>query len=225
MLDDQIFMAGALLDAYESTVDSRYFALAERAMLLAIEKFGDAEHGGFFDRASNAAPMGGLEVRRKPFQDSPTPGTNSAAVVVLERLYAFTGDAKYHDWARLALEGFAGIAPQYGMFAATYGLAALLHSQHAPQIVITGDAGDSRSAALEAAANSVYRFGKTVLRVTPEIAMTNALAPFLKETIPHLNASVPQAFVCAGTTCQPPVSAPGELFEMLSRTDIQAAAK
>ena len=54
--------------------------------------FGDPEGGGFFDRARDAAPMGGLDVRRKPLQDSPTPGANSVAAMVLDRLYAFTGD-------------------------------------------------------------------------------------------------------------------------------------
>jgi uncharacterized protein len=225
MLDDQVFMAAALLDSYESTLDRRYFSLAERTMLLAIEKHGDPEHGGFFDRASDAAPMGGLDVRRKPFQDSPTPGTNSAAALVLDRLYALTGNATYHDWARLTLEAFAGIAPQYGMFAATYGLAALLHSRHAMQVMVTGAAGDAKAAALEAAANSVYRFAKSVLRVTPEMVTANALAPALKETIPHLDANVAQAIVCAGTSCYPPVSEPEKLTEMLSGAGLQAAAQ
>ncbi|MGB6875726.1 MAG: thioredoxin domain-containing protein [Candidatus Acidiferrales bacterium] len=225
MLDDQIFMAAALLDAYESTLDRRYFSLAERVMLLAIEKYGDRERSGFFDRASDAAPMRGLDVRRKPFQDSPTPGTNSAAAIVLDRLYAFTSNALYHDWARLTLEAFAGIAPQYGMFAATYGLAALLHSRHTMQMVVTGAAGDAKAAALEAAANSVYRFAKAVLRVTPQVAAANALAPALKETIPHLDANAAQAIVCAGTSCYPPVSEPEKLIEMLAGTGLQAAAK
>lgn len=225
MLDDQIFMAGALLDAYELTLHRSYFALAERTMLLAIEKYGDAERGGFFDRAADAAPMGGLDVRRKPFQDSPTPGTNSAAAIVLERLCAFTGNALYRDWARLTLEVFAGIAPQYGMFASTYGLAAWLHFRHSTQVVITGAVDDSMAAALEAAANRVYRFGKAVLRITPQIAAANALPPALKETIPHLDVGIAQAFVCIGTSCYPPVSEPEKLIEMLTSENLQAAGK
>ncbi len=225
MLDDQIFMAAALLDAYEATLERRYFDAAERAMQLAIEKYGDAEGGGFFDRASDVAPMGGLDVRRKAFQDSPTPGTNSTAAVVLERLCGFTGNAKYREWGERTLEAFAGIAAQYGMFAATYGLAAALHLRHALQVVITGAAGDRKAAALEAAANSVYRFGKAVLRVTPEVVSAGALAPALKETIPHLDANVAQAFVCAGTSCYPPVSEEHKLIELLSGAGQQAAAK
>ncbi|HEV2224948.1 MAG TPA: thioredoxin domain-containing protein, partial [Candidatus Acidoferrales bacterium] len=158
LLDDQIFAAAALLDAYEATLDKRYFAIAERTMQLAIEKYGDAEGGGFFDRASDAPPMGGLDVRRKAFQDSPTPSTNSAAAIVLARLYGFTGDELYREWAQRTLEAFAALAPQFGLYAATYGLAAVLHSRHMSQAVITGAAGDANAAALEAAANSVYRF-------------------------------------------------------------------
>lgn len=226
LLDDQIFMAAALLDAYESTLDRKYFAIAERAMRIAIEKYGDAQNGGFFDRASDAPPIGGLDVRRKPFQDSPTPGTNSVAAIVLERLYAFTSGALFRDWAERTLEAFAGIAPQYGIFASTYGLAALLHSRHPLQVVITGTATDKTAVALESAANSVYRFGKAVLCVTPEIVAADALAPALKETIPHLDAAVPQAFICAGTSCLPPISEPAKLIEALqSRATEQAAAK
>ena len=225
LLDDQIFGVLALLDAYEATLDKRYFTVAERAMQLAIQKYGDAEGGGFFYRASDAPPMGGLEVRRKAFQDSPTPSTNSEAAIVLARLYAFTGNELYREWAHRTLEAFAALAPQFGLYAATYGLAAVLHSRHTSQVVITGAMGDAKATALEAAANSVYRFGKAVLRVTPEILAAGALAPALKETIPHLDASAAQAFVCVGTSCHPPVSTPGKLIELLTGSSLQAAAK
>ena len=141
-LDDQVFAAAALLDAYETTLDRRYFDIAERAMLLAIERYGDPDGGGFFDRAKDAAPMGGLDVRRKPLQDSPTPAGNSVAAIVLDRLHAFTGEKLYREWAEKTLEAFVGLIPQYGLFAATYGLAALLHSRHPMQVVITGAASD-----------------------------------------------------------------------------------
>src|SRR5260370_1702715 len=75
-LDDQVFGVLALLDAYEATLDPRYFSAAQKTMDLAIARYGDAEGGGFFDRPSDAAPMGGLDVPRKPFQDSPTPRAN-----------------------------------------------------------------------------------------------------------------------------------------------------
>ncbi len=213
-LDDQVFGVLALLDAYEATLEPKYFRAAQRTMDLTIEKYGDAEGGGFFDRASDAPPMGGLEVRRKPFQDSPTPGANSVAIMALTRLHAYTDDAKYSDFAKTSLETFAGVAPQYGMFAATYGLAAVLFSEHPTQVVITGAAGDEQADKLERAAHDVFRFGKAVLRVTPETSLQN-LPMALRQTIPHLPKDKAVALVCSGNTCLPPVSDPAQLRKIL----------
>src|SRR6202007_1274011 len=99
-LDDQVFGVLALLDAYETTLDANYFHAARRTVDATIEKYGDAEGGGFFDRASDAPPMGGLDVRRKPFQDSPTPGANSVAAIALVRLHGLTGDERYYTSAQ-----------------------------------------------------------------------------------------------------------------------------
>ena len=195
---------------------ARYFEIAERAMRLAVERFGDPEGGGFFDRAKDAAPMGGLEVRRKPLQDSPTPGGNAVAAMVLDRLHALTGERLYREWAEKTLEAFIGLVPQYGLFAATYALAALLHARHPLQVVITGAAGDPKAAELEKAAHEVYRFGKVVLRVTPERLASGALPAALRETLPHLDAAVPQAFVCVETTCFPPTADRDKLTALLA---------
>ena len=213
-LDDQVFSVVALLDAYEATLDSRYFTAAQKTMDLAIARYGDAENGGFFDRPSDAAPMGGLEVRRKPFQDSPTPGANSVAAIALIRMHAVTGDDGYYAFAKKTLEAFAGVAPQYGLFAATYGLASTLFAHHPIQVVITGNANDPAAQSLEEAAHRVFRFGKSVLRITPGTQIA-ALAGALKETLLHLPADKPLAVVCSGQTCLPPTSDPAQLATYL----------
>ena len=221
-LDDQVFSVLALLDAYEATLDPRYFSAAQRTMDLAIARYGDSENGGFFDRPCDAAPMGGLEVRRKPFQDSPTPGANSVAAIALIRMHAFTGDDRYRSFAKKTLEAFAGVAPQYGLFAATYGLAATLFARHPIQVVITGPADDPAAQALENAAHRVFRFGKSVLRVTPATQLA-ALAGALKETLPHLPADKALAVVCSGQTCLPPTSDPAQLTAYLENGAVNAA--
>lgn len=215
-LDDQVFGVIALLDAYEATLEAKYFQAARRTMDLTIEKYGDAEAGGFFDRASDALAMGGLDVRRKPFQDSPTPGSNAVAAMALTRMHAFTDDAKYYEWAKNTLEAFAGVAPQYGLFAATYGLAAMLFAEHPTQVVVTGATGDPAAHQLEEAANRVYRLGKAVLRVTPEAPLEN-LPMALRQTLPHLARDKAQALVCAGTTCLPPTGDAEELQRILQK--------
>jgi uncharacterized protein YyaL (SSP411 family) len=222
-LDDQVFGVLALLDAYEATLDAKYFRAAQRTMDLAIEKYGDAENGGFFDRASDAPAMGGLEVRRKPFQDSPTPSANSVAAMALTRMHVYTDDPKYHDWAKRTLEAFAGIAPQYGLFAATYGLAALLFAEHPTQVVITGAEGDTAAQKLERAANDVFRFGKAVLRVTPATSL-EYLPVALRQTLPHLPKDKASALVCSGNTCLPPTSDPAHLISLITNQQRQASA-
>ena len=222
LLDDQVFSILALLDAYEATLDPRYFDAAQRTIDLAIERFGDAEAGGFFDRASDAAPMGGLDVRRKPFQDSPTPGANSTAAIALVRMHAYTDNSRYREFAQKTLEAFAGIAPQYGLFAASYGLAAILFERHPIQVVVTGRAEDPVAQALESAANGAYRFGKAVLRVKPDASL-HYLPLALRETLPHLPASEALAVVCAGQSCLPPTREPEKLKEILSVDAVTAA--
>jgi uncharacterized protein len=224
-LDDQVSTVLALLDAWEMTLDPRYFLIAERAMKFAIERFADAEAGGFFDRAKDAAPLGGLEVRRKPVQDAPTPAGNSVAVIALDRMYALTGEQAYREWAERTLEAFVGLVPSYGLFAATYGLAALVHARHPLQVVVTGTREDPRATELERAANGVYRFAKLVLRITPERLASPSLPAALREGWPRLDAATPQALVCVETTCYPPVTDRTELISLLTEVATSRAAR
>jgi len=223
-LDDQVFSVLALLDAYEATLNPRYFTAAQETMDLAMARHGDAEGGGFFDRPCDAAPMGGLDVRRKPFQDSPTPGANSVAAIALIRMHAFTDDERCRTLTKKTLEAFAGIAPQYGLFAATYGLAATLFAHHPLLVVITGPTHDPTAQALEAAAHCVFRLGKSVLRVTPETPQL-LLAGTLKETLPHLPADKALAVVCSGQTCLPPTNDPQHLSSLLTDCSRSAQAR
>jgi len=213
-LDDQVFATVALLDAYEATFEPRYFRLATMAMDRTIASYGDIEVGGFFDRSADARPIGGLDVRRKPLQDSPTPGANPVAVMALVRLHAYTGETRYQEYARRTLERFAGVAPQYGMFAATYGLATMLYARHPLQVVVTGRADDPAAQALEAGANGVFRLGKAVLRSTPGASLEH-LPVALRETLEHLGTGDACAIVCTEQSCLPPVREPERLGALL----------
>ena len=222
-LDDQVFGVLALLDSYEATLNEKYFRAAQRTMDIAIEKYGHTERGGFFDRSSDAPPMGGLEVRRKPFQDSPTPGANSVAAIALIRIHSFTNESKYQQWAQKTLEAFAGIAPQYGMFAATYGLAATLFAHHPAQVVILGPANDAAAKSLQGAANSIFRLSKSVMRILPGTT-PESLPLALRETISHLPADKAIALVCYGNTCFPPTSDPEQLKSLIAGKQTSIAA-
>ncbi|MBI4465865.1 MAG: thioredoxin domain-containing protein [Acidobacteria bacterium] len=212
ILDDQVFMATALLDAFELTGNHRYFEDAERAMRLCLEKFGDTADGGFFDRPQDAPPLAeGLDIPRKPFQDSPTPAANPVAAMVLDRLASYTLNQDYRQKARKTLEAFAGLADSYGLFAATYGLAALLHVRQPLEVVIVGARNDARTQALARAAHDTFRFGKAVLQYEPKEISAERLPAGLAATLPHLGGDGPMGLVCVNATCQSPLRQPEEL--------------
>ena len=223
-LDDHVFMSLALLDAYEATLDRRYFAAAELGMMRVLDQHWDSDAGGFFDRATDAPPLGGLDVRRKPLQDSPTSAGNPIAAMVLDRLYGYTGNALYRERAAATLSAFAGAAPKYGLFAASYSLAAVLHSRGGIEVLVTGRADDPAAQRLERTAAESFRFGKSVLRFTPESQVSAWLAPALAETLPHLRADAAQAQVCMSATCQPPVSDPEKLRAQILGVSTGAAS-
>jgi len=217
LLDDQIFVAAALLDAYEVAGARRYFDRALELMETTLRRFWHDREGGFFDTARDLeCRQGRLEVAHKPFQDSPTPSGNSMAILVLDRLAVLADRPDLREKAEAILNLFAAKATEYGLFAATYGMA-LSHHLRAPlEVVVIGRAGDERTRALLQAAHQALRAGKRVLAFDPEEVNPGNLPKGLAATLPNLPLDgVPVALVCSGATCQPPVQSPEALAEAL----------
>jgi uncharacterized protein YyaL (SSP411 family) len=215
VLDDYAFTVMACLDAYETTADLSYFNFAKRIADAMVERFFDPVSGGFFDTrkiSSDEKILGVLGTRRKPFQDSPTPAGNSVAAMALLRLHASTNDAGLRDKAEQTIELIAGLAAQYGLFAATYGIAAVHLSQPHTQIVIVGN--DELAHRLHKIAVAPYAATKAVFQLAPNQAVPQNLPPALADTIPHLPAvkeGKTVAVICSGFACQPPISDSDEL--------------
>jgi uncharacterized protein len=220
MLDDYAFTAVACLDAYEATGDLSYFTFAKRITDGMVERFFDASGGGFFDTGSSAseAPnsLGVLGTPRKPFQDSPTPAGNPVAAIALLRVHGYTHDSGYRDKARQTLDVLAGTAGQYGIFAATYAIAAMYLSQPHTQVVLVGD-GDL-SGELYSAATKLWAFNVAVLKLASNESVLENLPPALADTIPHLPFVKPgmsAALVCHDFRCEAPIAEPSALVDRL----------
>ncbi len=221
LLEDYAFTALACLDAYEATADLTYFKFAHTITDAMIARFYDATSGGFFDSepAADGKNLGVLATRRKPLQDSPTPAGNPMAAIALLRMHHYTGDAAYRDQAELTLETFAGIVEQFGIFAATYGIA-VVHLMESPlQVVVIAEDGDGDAAEkLLAAAVAPFAFNKSTLRLAGNQAVAENLPPQLAATIPHLpglGAGKSFAVLCSGSSCQPPIFDAEELRRVL----------
>jgi uncharacterized protein YyaL (SSP411 family) len=221
LLDDYAATALACLDAYEATADLSYFRFARAIGDAMIAKFFDAVSGGFFDAepAADGKSLGVLATRRKPLQDSPTPAGNPMAAIALLRLHHYTGESGYRDKAEQTLEAFAGVAEQFGIFAATYGIAVLHFLENPVQVVVIGDHEREEAAQkLTAVATAPFAFNKSVLRLTTNQAVAGNLPPALAATIPllpQLSAGESFAVLCSGFACQAPVTDAAELQRTL----------
>ncbi|MHB8389713.1 MAG: thioredoxin domain-containing protein [Acidobacteriaceae bacterium] len=221
MLDDYAALGLACLDAWEATADLRYYQYAETVADAMIARFYDATGGGFFDTAQNAfaaEPLGVLAARRKPLQDSPTPAGNSLAAMLLVRLSELSGNNDLREKGEDALEAFAGVAEQFGLYAGAYGLALQRFLLPPVQVCVIGDDEEARRLALVATAR--YAVNKTVLSLSRAVVEQCELPPALAETLPHLpELKTGRSFVvvCRGTICQPPVHEPEALIELLNR--------
>jgi uncharacterized protein YyaL (SSP411 family) len=218
LLDDYVFTALACLDAYEATGDLTYFRCAHEIGDATLAKFGDATSGGFFDAEATTeqVALGALVIRRKAFQDSPTPAGNPAAAILMMRLHAYTNDARYRAKAEDTLEVFAGAVEQFGIYAGTYGRASIWLTRPHTQIVIVGT--DAAAAELERAALRIYAENLSVIRLAQ--ADAHLLPPALAVTIPNvpgIKDGHAVAVICSNFTCQPPTASPQELSETLHR--------
>jgi uncharacterized protein YyaL (SSP411 family) len=118
LLADQIYTAGALLDAHDVSALEPYKMMAEELTRVAVRELRDQAGGGFFDRASTDADIGLLRARRKPFV------VNAEAASMLARLERTTGVVEFHALAEGALRAAAAQLAGQGPLAAHYVLAA-----------------------------------------------------------------------------------------------------
>jgi uncharacterized protein len=227
LLEDQVFIIAALLDAFEVTGTRNYFDHALDLMETTLRRFWDDQQGGFFDTARDLSDrFGSLATQRKPFQDSPTPSANAMAALVLDRLDGLADREDFGEKSAATLALFASKAGQYALFAATYGLALLHHLRAPVDVVVVGEASDDRTMKLLRAAYGAPRGGKHVFYFAPHVLQTRDLPAGLAATLPALPfEGIPIALVCKGSACHPPVQTPEALRELLLPVMPAASAK
>jgi hypothetical protein len=220
LLDDQVFILAALLDAYEITGRRFYFERALELMETTLRRFWDEKEGGFFDTARDLDDRhGSLSTQRKPFQDSPTPAANAVAAQVLDRLDVLADREDLGEKAAATLALFAPKAGQYGLFAASYGLALLHHLRAPVDVVVVGRADDDRTRNLLRTAYETPRAGKRVFAFEPGTVQARDLPAGLAATLPQLPFDgVPVALMCEGSACHAPVQTPEALRNLLVPT-------
>jgi uncharacterized protein YyaL (SSP411 family) len=139
------------------------------------------------------------------------------AAFVLDRLDVLADREDFGEKAEATLNLFASQGAQYGLFAATYGLALLHHLRAPTDVVVVGEPGDERTRTLLRAGYDAPHAGKRVFVFAPDVVKSRDLPAGLVATLPALPFDgVPLALVCKGTACYPPVQTPEALCELLT---------
>lgn len=108
-LEDYAYLAHGLIDLYKATDDDQYLEKVTGVTETMLERFYDAEHGGFF---STDRDDPSILVPSKEYYDGAGPAGNSIAILDLVRLYEITGNASYREKAAQSLAYYGSILKQ-----------------------------------------------------------------------------------------------------------------
>jgi len=203
LLEGYAFLLDGVIHLYEAALDRAHLDFACDLASSMIENFFDAANGGFWQSPATAND---LILRVKDDYDGAEPSGNSVATLALLKLAGITGREDFKHAAEATLQLSAGRL-QKQPAALAYMLQALDFWLDEPRrVVLAGGDGVGSSKKLLQAAHSIYQPNKIVL------GNDGAVEPFAKTLVPRNGTT---AYVCTGTSCQPPTNDAAKLMELL----------
>jgi hypothetical protein len=193
LLGDQVAVAAAFLDAYESTADRRWLRRARGLSDWMCEHL-CAPDGRLVDRLALPGESAGLLAQPVPALDE-----NAAAAEVLLRLEAFTGESRLRERALEILAAWATQHERYGVAASAYAQALLRYIERPDQIVVVGGRGDEEARRLHTAALVASRPLRTVQWLDP--ADPDDAGRMAGAGLPGEPGAPVAAYVCRGQSC------------------------
>lgn len=205
LLDDQVQVAAASLDAYETIGERGWLEWAEQTMDRVWADYWDSKGGGLFDIARGRTDEAGLlPAQAKPIQDTPTPSPNGVAGIVTARLHELTGEARWQQRGAALCAAFAGRAAELGLYAATYLLAVDWQVNPATHLVMVGDPHDPSIQAMHHASLATFVPRRVAQLIVPAEAGERPLPAALRGTL--ASGKTPRGYACTGTSCSQPAA-------------------
>jgi uncharacterized protein YyaL (SSP411 family) len=204
-LDDCAFLLDALLEMLQSRWSGRDIAWAIQLADALLARFEDREHGGFWFTADDHET---LIQRPKSVLDDAVPGGNGVAARALLRLGHLLGEPRYLDAAERTLRAAYSTLQQMPQACASLlrALNDFLHPR--THVVIRFD-----NAVEEHKWRSVFA-GMAAKRVDAYLIPVDVLAlPGTLAAQEYVAGGA--AYICRGTSCQPPISDPSALTAAL----------
>jgi hypothetical protein len=202
-LDDYAYLLAALLEMLQADFSAQDLEWAEELGDVLMERFHDAEQGGFFFTSHGHES---LIQRPKPGPDNATPSGNAVAALALHRLAFLTGESRYSDAAAGTIALFW---PQLQRQPSAFGtLLAALEEQLAPPrtLIVTG--ANAEFGPWRKALDPEYL--PTTLTLFIPAGATPLPPPLAKPASDKVNA-----WLCEGVTCLPPIASVDKLRQAL----------
>ena len=207
LVNGYAFLLAGVIDLYEATLSPNHLMFAKELADAMLDKFFDSEKGGFWQSADADELILGV----KEDHDGAEPSGSSVATWALLKLYHVTYEARYKEAAEKTLYFFRDHLRSLPQAVPSL-LAALDFSLSEPQrVVLTSESADHRLESLLQAVHQVYEPVRVVL------GSHEPVEDFAQSLRPKENR--PTAFVCTGTTCQPPTHEPDQIRRHLRHFD------
>jgi uncharacterized protein YyaL (SSP411 family) len=202
-LEDHAYVTEAFLVLYESTFEERWFVAARETADAMIERFADAERGGFFTTATDGEE---LIVRRKDIDDHPIPSGSSSAAFGLLRLAALTGEHGYAERAHSVFGLLGRVAERHPQAVAHLLRAIDFDLAQVREVALVGSDLDELAAVVrsELRPHIVLAGGPEGVKEPPLMAERSEVD------------GLPAAYVCEGFACRTPLTDPAELSAQLA---------
>jgi uncharacterized protein YyaL (SSP411 family) len=203
LLEGYAFLLDGVIHLYEATLEPAHLEFACALARSMIETFHDPANGGFWQSPVNT---GDLILRVKDDYDGAEPSGNSVATFALLKLAHLTDQNDFKQAAEATLQ-LSAARLQKQPAAIAFMLQALDFWLDEPRrVVIAGESKSESSRSLLHAAHAVYQPNKVVL------GNVGPVEAFAKTLLPKGGAT---AYVCSGTSCQPPTNDPAKVQELL----------
>jgi uncharacterized protein YyaL (SSP411 family) len=204
ILADQVYMARALLDAFEHSGDRTYLEHAVKLIQIVNRDYLEVRTGTYFDKRADAHAMGRLAERQSPLVE------NTVAARLLIRLARLTGDDAYRQRAEAILGLFAADYTAYGPFAAGYAVAVCCYLTDPLTIVIVGSAEDEATLDLLHKGRRLYSPNRWLQLIDP------VWEPERLAQLGYPSKPAPAAYLCIGRVCAEPTDDPARLAKIVA---------
>jgi uncharacterized protein YyaL (SSP411 family) len=212
---DYAFLARAMLDLYQSSLNPRYLRQAIILTEQLANNFTD-EQGQLFETTSDSE----LPLRTSELYDGALPSAGSVTIEIYARLYLLTGNKLWSDRSAALIKTVAAQVTRYPAGYTQFLLGASLLLEPTRELVVVGprDAAGTRTLLAEVQTNFMP---DTII-----LQREGGDATAIDEIVPFIGGMVQidgkaTAYLCQNFACQRPQTDPQKLRQLLRQTAAQ----